>query len=97
MWEQMNLGKRGKKRSRFSKVRSTIKVTIVTSLWAMTWHSAHSLNRLSRTMKNGQKIDYWHRWTACFRKVNGKWLVTHQHVSLPSDLESGKAVMDLKP
>ncbi len=48
-------------------------------------------------MKNGQKIDYWHRWTACFRKVNGKWLVTHQHVSLPSDLESGKAVMDLKP
>lgn len=57
----------------------------------------HSLNRLSGTMKNGQKTDYWHRWTAHFRKIDGKWLVTHEHVSLPADVESGKAVMDLKP
>ncbi len=58
---------------------------------------AHSLNRLSGTMNNGQKTDLWLRWTACFRKINGKWLIVHTQVSVPVDLENGKAVLDLKP
>lgn len=57
----------------------------------------HSLNRISGTMKNGQKADIWLRWTACFRKINGKWLIVHHQNSLPVDLEHGKAVLDLKP
>ena len=58
---------------------------------------AHSLNRLSGTMNNGQKTDLWLRSTACFRKINGKWLIVHTQVSVPVDLEHGKAVLDLKP
>jgi uncharacterized protein (TIGR02246 family) len=58
---------------------------------------SHSLNRMSGTMKDEQKIDLWVRWTACFRKIDGKWLITHEQVSVPVDLESGKAVLDLKP
>ena len=57
----------------------------------------HSLNRRSGTMNNGQKTDLWLRSTACFRKINGKWLIVHTHVSVPVDLEHGKAVLDLKP
>jgi len=57
----------------------------------------HSLNRISGTMNNGQKTDLWLRWTACFRKINGKWLIVHHHNSVPVDLEHGKAVLDLKP
>jgi ketosteroid isomerase-like protein len=57
----------------------------------------HSLNRLSATMTTGQKTDLWLRLTACFRKINGKWLIVHTHVSVPADLEHGKAVLDLKP
>jgi ketosteroid isomerase-like protein len=57
----------------------------------------HSLNRLSGTMNNGQKTDLWVRSTACFRKINGKWLIVHTHVSVPVDLVNGKAVLDLKP
>jgi ketosteroid isomerase-like protein len=57
----------------------------------------YSLNRLSGTMNNGQKTDLWLRWTACFRKINGKWLIVHTQVSVPVDLEHGKAVLDLKP
>ena len=53
--------------------------------------------RLSATMVNGKKIDYWERLTCCFQKINEKWLIVHEHVSLPADLKSGKAVMDLKP
>ena len=33
---------------------------------------AHSLNRISGTMNNELKTDLWLRWTACFRKINGK-------------------------
>lgn len=58
---------------------------------------SHSLNRVSGTTKNGKKSDRWLRWTACYRKVNGKWLIVHEHVSVPVDLGNGKAVLDLKP
>ena len=57
----------------------------------------HSLNRISGTMNNGQKTEVWLRWTACFRKINGKWLIVHHQNSVPVDLEHGKAVLDLKP
>lgn len=31
------------------------------------------------------------------RKINGKWLIVHEQLSVPVDLASGKAMMDLKP
>jgi uncharacterized protein (TIGR02246 family) len=57
----------------------------------------HSLNRISGTLISGQKTDLWMRWTACFRKINGKWLIVHHQISVPVDLRNGKAVLDLKP
>ncbi len=57
----------------------------------------HSLNRMSGTMNTGQKIDLWLRWTVCFRKINGKWLIVHMQVSVPVDLETGRAALSLKP
>lgn len=56
----------------------------------------HSLNRISGTMNTGQQTDLWLRWTACFRKINGKWLIVHHHNSVPVDLRTGRAVLDLK-
>jgi len=58
---------------------------------------AHSFNRLSATMPNGQQIGNWLRWTACFQKINGKWLIVHMQASVPVDLATGRAVLDLKP
>ena len=58
---------------------------------------AHSFNRLSGITATGQKFGSWLRWTACFRKINGKWLIMHMQVSAPVDMETGKAVLDLKP
>ena len=58
---------------------------------------AYSLNRISGTMNTGQKTNLWLRWTACFRKINGKWLIVHHQNSVPVDLEHGRAVLDLKP
>jgi len=57
----------------------------------------HSLNRINGTLNTGQKTDLWLRWTAGFRKINGKWLIVLNHNSVPADLAHGKAVLDLKP
>jgi ketosteroid isomerase-like protein len=48
-------------------------------------------------MKNGRKTDRWLRWTACYRKTNGKWLIVHEQVSVPVDVGNGKAMLDLQP
>ena len=57
---------------------------------------SHGFLRLRATMMNGQKTDYWERLTFCFEKINDKWLIVHEHVSLPVDLKTGKSVIDLK-
>jgi hypothetical protein len=31
------------------------------------------------------------------RKSDGRWLDFHDHVSVPVEIESGKAMLDLKP
>ena len=57
----------------------------------------HSLNRISGTLQNGYRSEAWVRWTACFRKIDGAWLIVHDHVSVPVDFESGRALLDLEP
>ena len=32
----------------------------------------------------------WIRVTACYKKVNGRWLVAHEHVSMPFDCTTGQ-------
>jgi ketosteroid isomerase-like protein len=56
----------------------------------------YSLNRVSGTLKNGNRTDSSVRWTACFRKIDGNWLITHDHVSVPADPQSGRALLNLE-
>jgi uncharacterized protein (TIGR02246 family) len=58
---------------------------------------AHSLNRLSGTMKNGMKTAVGVRSTLCFEKVGGRWLIVHDHVSVPLDVASGRGLVNLEP
>jgi len=57
----------------------------------------HSLNHVNGTLASGHITDMWLRWTACFQRIDGVWLVVHDHVSVPADLERGQAVLDLTP
>jgi len=57
----------------------------------------HSLNHVSGTLAGGHISDLWVRWTACFRQIDGVWLIVHDHVSVPADLVRGQAVLNLKP
>jgi uncharacterized protein (TIGR02246 family) len=58
---------------------------------------ATGLELISGVLKSGQKSDVWIRFTSLYRKTNGHWLDFHDHVSVPADMESGKAMLDLKP
>ena len=58
----------------------------------------HALNRLSGTKADGAKTDIWLRLTVCFRKIDGRWKITHEHESVPFYMDgSDKAALDLKP
>ncbi len=57
----------------------------------------HSLNHVRGTLASGHLIDLWVRWTACFRRIRGVWLVVHDHVSVPADLQHGQALLNLTP
>jgi ketosteroid isomerase-like protein len=46
---------------------------------------------------DGEINDVWVRATVCFRKIDGHWKVTHEHMSVPYDMETSKASVDLKP
>jgi len=57
----------------------------------------HGLNHVNGSRASGHVTDMWVRWTACFQRINGAWLVVHDHVSVPADLEHGQAVVNLRP
>lgn len=57
----------------------------------------HGFGRLSGTLRNGNRAGFWVRWTACLRKIDGDWLVVHDHVSVPLDVASGRGVLNLEP
>ncbi|MBW8881096.1 MAG: nuclear transport factor 2 family protein [Asticcacaulis sp.] len=52
---------------------------------------SHSLNR------TGAAPERWVRWTACYRRIDGWWRIVHEHVSVPVDMRSGAALLDLAP
>jgi ketosteroid isomerase-like protein len=58
---------------------------------------SYSLNQMSGTLESGQEVALWVRWTACFQRINGRWLIVHEQVSVPVDLDSGRALLDLEP
>jgi ketosteroid isomerase-like protein len=59
--------------------------------------AAHMLIRTSGTLKDGREVGYWVRTTNGCQRSNDGWLITHEHVSLPVDMASGRAAMDLVP
>lgn len=57
----------------------------------------HSLNRVRSTRTTGETTETWVRVTVGFRKIEGTWKITHEHVSVPCDIETSHASLDLQP
>jgi ketosteroid isomerase-like protein len=58
---------------------------------------SHGLNHVSGTKLDGNPLDMWWRATVCYRKLNGRWQITHEHNSVPFNVTNGKASLDLEP
>jgi ketosteroid isomerase-like protein len=58
---------------------------------------SHRIESAEFTKKDGSKQQLATRATDVYRKMNGKWLIVHEHVSFPVDLASGKADLLSKP
>jgi ketosteroid isomerase-like protein len=43
----------------------------------------HSIQRVSGAMRDGKTLDLTVRVTDVYRKIGGKWLIVHEHVSVP--------------
>lgn len=57
-----------------------------------------SLNRMRGTKTDGARINLWFRATVGYRKIGGRWMVVHEHVSVPFYMDgSQRAALDLKP
>jgi hypothetical protein len=45
---------------------------------------SHSLNRVNGTNTAGKKIEMYWRATVCYRKIDGKWMVTQIQTKVAS-------------
>ena len=55
------------------------------------------LYHVSGALTNGGEVDMWVRATLCCRRTGGRWLITHDHESVPFDPASGQALISLPP
>ena len=57
----------------------------------------HYLVRCGGTGPDGEAQTGWMRVTVCCRRRSGRWLIAHEHFSVPFDMASGKALLGLEP
>jgi ketosteroid isomerase-like protein len=60
---------------------------------AVTW----GLNRMRAQEPGGEPFEGWSRGTRVFQRIDGRWLMIHQHVSYPYHPQTGEAATDLRP
>jgi uncharacterized protein (TIGR02246 family) len=57
---------------------------------------SHSIQHVILTDKDGKKVEFTVRVTDGYKKVNGQWLISHEHVSVPVDFNTMKPILDSK-
>jgi ketosteroid isomerase-like protein len=58
---------------------------------------AHMIQHFFGKTKEGGSVDLSARVTDVYRKIAGRWFIVHEHVSVPVNLETGKADLHSKP
>jgi uncharacterized protein (TIGR02246 family) len=58
---------------------------------------SHSIQHILGTDTNGKTVDLTVRVTDVYRKIKANWLIVHEHVSVPVDLDTGKPDLSSKP
>jgi len=58
---------------------------------------SHSIQHFTCTNQQGQKVDITLRVTDGYHNFHHQWLISHEHVSVPVDVTTGKADLTSKP
>jgi ketosteroid isomerase-like protein len=58
---------------------------------------ATCLTHNSGTLKDGSPMDFWVRVTVGFKKIDGRWKVVHEHISVPFNMETMQPCFNLQP
>ena len=58
---------------------------------------SHALSHVTGTLKTMAEVDMWFRTTFGLRRIDGRWLIVHDHGSVPFDPKSGKVSLALNP
>lgn len=53
----------------------------------------HCHSKVENPILKGKLQMPWCRTTLCLQKKDGQWLVVHQHISMPIDMITGKAIV----
>jgi len=59
--------------------------------------AVHMLVRSGGTLKTGREVGLWVRATSFCQRSDDGWSITHEHVSVPVDLEKGTVAVGLEP
>ncbi len=73
----------------------TISDLAITAAGPVAW--SHSIQTVHYAAKDGAKKAFVVRVTDVYRKQAGKWLIVQEHVSVPVDVDTGKADLMSKP
>jgi ketosteroid isomerase-like protein len=94
-WNSLNEGTRGfYKEMKVTQWQASVEALSVEVSGKLA--AAHFIVPIKWTDKNGQHFERA-RGTHIFKKVDGKWLIWHEHLSVPFDPATGKAVLDASP
>jgi uncharacterized protein (TIGR02246 family) len=55
------------------------------------------LYHVTGTLKAGSDVDMWVRATLGCQRIDGRWLIVHDHESVPMDPATGQALTNLTP
>ncbi|HEV7785554.1 MAG TPA: nuclear transport factor 2 family protein, partial [Thermoanaerobaculia bacterium] len=58
---------------------------------------ARGIDRWVITGKDGKPLEVVFRFTDVLKKIDGKWLIVHEHLSVPVDPATGQADFLSKP
>ncbi len=58
---------------------------------------SHSIQSVNGSVGHGKNLSFTVRVTDVLRKINGKWLIVQEHVSVPVDVMTGKADLQSRP
>ena len=58
---------------------------------------SHSIQHFTCTNQQDKKLDLILRVTDGYANFGGQWLIAHEHVSVPVDMTTGKAVFQSQP